>query len=402
MDGNILDESPRKLYKVSLLSLPLGQQGHHSKVQQEALGIMSSNIHPQHKDKSFFEHYGNALKKMKLDSTGAFKEMNQKLLVFARYVHSGSFCSPLETTTKASDILEKVSSFIESENLLWDNVCGCCTDGAPAMLGTNSGFQVFVKMQTPKVKGIHCMIYHQALASKTLPAPLEKVLDQTIQIVNFGKGGALNLQLFSQLYTDMDAGHCHPLFHTNVQCLSRGNVTEQVFELRDELKLFFELQGKMEFFAWLEWIMHLACLVDIEQLNKLNLQIQGRNKNIIKFMESLKAFMSKLENWKRKHLTALENEFRYLPELSEEELNLVQNPFKLLVEKVLNDCQDEFLELKTYLGARAIFNEKSIAEFWPLMCNSNPKVAAKAIHALLPFVSIHLCKSDFNSLTNGN
>jgi len=74
-----------------------------------------------------------------------------QLLVFARYVHSGSFkeeflfCSPLETTTKASDILEKVSSFFESENILWDNVCGCCTDGASAMLGTKSGFQVCVK-----------------------------------------------------------------------------------------------------------------------------------------------------------------------------------------------------------------------------------------------------------------
>ena len=60
----------------------------------------------------------------------------------------------------------------------------------------------------------------------------------------------------------------------------------------------------MEFFAWLddeEWIMCLAYLVDIfEQLNKLNLQMQGRNTNIIKFMDSLKAFMRKLENWKGK------------------------------------------------------------------------------------------------------
>jgi hypothetical protein len=44
-----------------------------------------------------------------------------QLLVFARYVHSGSFkegflfCSLFETTTKASDILEKVSSFFELE-----------------------------------------------------------------------------------------------------------------------------------------------------------------------------------------------------------------------------------------------------------------------------------------------
>jgi len=282
------------------------------------------------------------------------------------------------------------------------------------------------------------MIHHQALASKTLPAPLGKVLDQTIQIVNFVKGGALNSRLFKQLCIDMDAGHHLLLFHTNVRWLSRGNVTERVFELRDELKLFFEVQGKMEFFAWLddeEWIMRLAYLVDIfEQLNKLNLQMQGRNTNIIKFMDSLKAFMSKLENWKRKvkiknvamfeklssilvaggedqvlpefakneilqHLTALENEFsRYFPELSDEELDLVRNPFKLSVEKVPDDCQDEFLELKTDSGARDMFDEKSITEFWPLMCDSYPKVAERAIHALLPFVSTYLCESGFSTL----
>ncbi|XP_042213890.1 zinc finger BED domain-containing protein 5-like, partial [Homarus americanus] len=278
-----------------------------------------------------------------------------QLMVLARYVHSGSFkeeflfCSSLETTTKASYILEKVSSFFESENLLWDNICRCCTDGAPAMLGTKSGFQVCVKKRAPKVKGIHYMIHRQALASKTLPAPLGKVLDQTIQIVNFVKGGALNSRLFKQLCTDMDAAHYLLLFHTNVRWLSRGNVTERIFELRDELKLFFEVQGKMEFFAWLddeEWLMRLAYLVDIfEQLDKLNLQMQGRNTNIIKFMDALKAFMT---------FDTLENEFsRYFPELSDDELHLVRNPFKLSVEKVPDDCQDEFLELKTDSGARA-------------------------------------------------
>lgn len=94
------------------------------------------------------------------------------------------------------------------------------------MLGTKSGFQVCVKKRAPEVKGIHCMIHRQALASKTLLPPLGKVLDQTIQIVNFVKGGALNSRLLKQLRNDKDAGHHLLLFHTNVQWLSRGNVTE--------------------------------------------------------------------------------------------------------------------------------------------------------------------------------
>ena len=44
-------------------------------------------------------------------------------MVFAKYVYSDTFeeefffRSPLETTTKATDILEMVSTFFESENL---------------------------------------------------------------------------------------------------------------------------------------------------------------------------------------------------------------------------------------------------------------------------------------------
>ena len=37
-----------------------------------------------------------------------------------------------------------------------------------------------------------------------------------------------------------------------------------------------------------------------EQLKKFNLQMQGRNTNIINFVDALKAFISKLSNWKQK------------------------------------------------------------------------------------------------------
>ena len=58
------------------------------------------------------------------------------------------------------------------------------------MLGTKSGFHVCVTKRAPKVKGIHCMIHCQTLASKTVP--LEKVLDQIIHIVYFVKVGPVN------------------------------------------------------------------------------------------------------------------------------------------------------------------------------------------------------------------
>ena len=146
--------------------------------------------------------------------------------------------------------------------------------------------------------------------------------------------------------------------------------------------------------------------------------MQGKNTNIIQFKDTLKAFMSKLDNWKRKvstnnvamfeelssilkvddkehmlsnlekelilqHMEALESEFiKYFPEFDNDELGLIQNPFILPVEKVPDSLQDEFLELKAGSCARDLFNEKSITEFWPLMCDSYPKVTKKAIQGL--------------------
>ena len=144
-----------------------------------------------------------------------------QLMVFAKYVYNNTFkeeflfCSPLETTTKAADILEKVSTFFESENLKWKNLTGFCTDGAPSMLGWHSGFQTSLKRKAPTSKGVHCMLHRQVLASKTLPNTLQKVLDEVIQIVNFIKAGALNSWLFKKLCMDLDSEHLVLLYHTH-------------------------------------------------------------------------------------------------------------------------------------------------------------------------------------------
>ena len=46
------------------------------------------------------------------------------------------------------------------------------------------------------------------------------------------------------------------------------------------------------------------------------------------------------------HLSNLQNEFdRYFPQTSDEELDFVRNQSAFPVEKLWNECQDEFLEL---------------------------------------------------------
>ncbi len=121
-----------------------------------------------------------------------------QLLVFVRYVflcdikEEYLLCTQLETTTTGEDVIEKPSSFFKANRIPWENCCGVRIDGVPAMLGSQSGFQKRVKEVAPNAVGIHCLIHRFALALKTLPDELCKILGAVVKCVNFVKAGALN------------------------------------------------------------------------------------------------------------------------------------------------------------------------------------------------------------------
>ena len=74
-----------------------------------------------------------------------------QLMAFVRYAVSTSvkeellFCSALDTNTKASDVMEKVDHFFNENGIAWTNLCGECTDGAPAMLESKVDFEHLCK-----------------------------------------------------------------------------------------------------------------------------------------------------------------------------------------------------------------------------------------------------------------
>ncbi len=96
------------------------------------------------------------------------------------------------------------------------------------------------------------------------------------------------------------------LLHTEARWLSRGKVLTRVFELRQELLLFFRENNKASFCECLEstnWQMKLAYLADIYQhLNKLNTSLKGTKENILSSTDNHLAFKNKLAVWK-KHLS---------------------------------------------------------------------------------------------------
>ncbi|MBN3278686.1 ZBED8 protein, partial [Polyodon spathula] len=120
-----------------------------------------------------------------------------QLIAFVRYVnarggkHDFLFCEQLERTTKAQDIFNKVNAFLESNGIEWKNLCGLCTDSAPAIMGAWSGFQQIVKCVSPNVIVTHCGIHRGEY----------KVL----------------------------------LYHIQVQWLSRGQALKCVFVLHEEM-----------------------------------------------------------------------------------------------------------------------------------------------------------------------
>ncbi|XP_042228337.1 protein ZBED8-like, partial [Homarus americanus] len=157
------------------------------------------------------------------------------------------------------------------------SLVGVCTDGAPAMLGLQSGFITMVKEKYPSVVGTHCILHRESLVSRTLPAEMRDVLNVAIKVVNFIKAGALNSRLFKLLCKDMESEHETLPFHTNVQWLSKGNMLGRLYELREEVAIFLDSKQKADIHDKFQpegFQLSLAYLVDIfEALNALNLKL---------------------------------------------------------------------------------------------------------------------------------
>ncbi|XP_063847651.1 SCAN domain-containing protein 3-like [Scylla paramamosain] len=398
--------------------------------------------HPQHvgKDRSFFSRQELNMKRQRLDASGFFNQQNAAI-VEASFLVSLEIAKKKKPHTIEEELIlpcaktMKLTEFFESEGLDWGNLCGICTDGAPTMLGSQSGFVTRVIQKAPYAIPLHCMIHRQALASKTLPSELQDTLNAIIKTVNFVKGSALNTPLFKRLCQDVDAAHETLLFHKAVRWLSRGNVVQRVFELREEISLFLRIQNKQDLLsAWSadSFEIRLAYLVDmLRQLNTLNLELQGKGSLIIDFVDKIKAFIRKMENWRSKvgmgtlamldtvseiveeceaatqnlitqHLEALEGEFkRYFPDIQSLTSRLVRAPFTAPVTCIPDDNDDgqtELLTLQEDSRAKMKFETESLTVFWSSVAASYPNLCDLAFRHLLPFSSTYSCEAAFSQL----
>ena len=294
--------------------------------------------------------------------------------------------------------------FFDKIELSWSKLVGVCTDGAPAMIGGQSGLISLVKQKNPAVQGTHCMIYKVPLVSKTIPRRLHEHMSMVIKVVNYVKSSALNTRLFSKLCKDMDADHSALLYHTQVRWLSKGNMLSRIFKLREEVKLFLLAKQKHDLllaFGGDGFFTHLACLADIfEALNQLHKKLQGPGTNIIVHSDAINAFVVKLNLWRQRaknnfasfrrlteitgdhfnqnlkediisHFRNLQDEFeRYFPEINTGSIlmKVARNPFVHKVEDVPETIQEEFMELTNGSFANDEFHSRKLKEF-RVKCN---------------------------------
>ena len=165
------------------------------------------------------------------------------------------------------------------------------------MTGSIKGVVSRIKKENPECSNSHCALHQHQLATKGMPPELSNVLDDVIKIVNFVKSRPLKARIFSVICKEMGSIHCNLLLHTSVRWLSRGKVLARVFELKNELLIFFE-ENKFGLSCMLhepKWLQYLSYMADIfGKLNDFNLRLQGKYTTVFSVKDNATAITRKL------------------------------------------------------------------------------------------------------------
>ncbi|XP_028654717.1 zinc finger BED domain-containing protein 5-like [Erpetoichthys calabaricus] len=371
-----------------------------------------------------------------------------QLVVFVRVPDSEDIiehillCRPLPERTTVEEIFKHIDDFFREHDILWFLCVAICSDGAAAMTGRTAGFIARARQQYNLIVSSHCILHRHALASKRMSEILHETLNDAVKIINYIKSHPLNVRLFCQLRQEIGSDHKMLLFHTEIQWLSRGKVLMRIFELRDEVYLFLkDLSTLAEKFEDVSWVCHLGYLADVfKKLNELNMSLQGYGHNIFTMEEKVSAFHKKLYFWMNRvangnlemfpilseflamnaavdtreiqkvitnHLKKLHSEFvSYFPFLtSGSDVGKCWITSQFNMENIMSadlfiQQQEILIDMTDNQHFQEMFKEKSVTEFWSQVRKEHDELGAKAITALLPFVSTYLCEKAFSSMTS--
>ncbi len=357
----------------------------------ERITELSSDIYDQLRGKArVFTAYSVALD----ESTD--KTDTAQLAIFIRGINEQvevteellSLC-PMHGRTTAKYIFQQLCDAIERAGLPWSRLVGITTDGAPSMTGKKNGLVALVQRKLEEENAdpavvLHCIIHQQALCSKCLK--YEHVMSVVLKCINYIRSRSLQHRQFRAFLEEIEATYGDVLYFTEVRWLSRGNVLKRFFDLRTEVKRFME-DGRMDVpeFDDPKWVMDLAFLVDITQeLNVLNLKLQGPGQLITAAYESVKAFSTKLRLWKTQLSAKNLSHFTTCRSLVEEGIAFNGDEYASAVENLLQEFDQRFADFKAHRDTFQLFADPFSAdvesvpsllqmELIDLQCNSELK-----------------------------
>jgi len=370
------------------------------------------------------------------------------LLVFVRYPFKGSIeedlflCAPLETNTTGEEIFKVIDSHMSKHHIEWNKCIDVCSDGAAAMIGKIKGTVTRIKSVAPKCSSSHCVLHRHALVAMKISYELKTVLDQAVQIVNYVKSRPLQSRLFKKVCEEIGSQHQSLFLHTQVRWLSRGRVLLRLFELRNELKIFFTKQpGSASTDAFVDllhdevWLIKLAYLADIfDKLNVICKALQGKTTNIFTVNDKISSLENKIDFWIEcvdqhnyecfiilndflkenelqvtsdveknihEHLISLKKSLKeYFPEKLQD-MNWLQNPFADHTKPSMLTVSEyeNLIDIKCSSSLKQKFGAENfdLNNFWIGLQDEYPTIVEKAITILLPFVTTYRCETGFSA-----
>uniref|UniRef100_A0A0E9XBG8 HAT C-terminal dimerisation domain-containing protein n=1 Tax=Anguilla anguilla TaxID=7936 RepID=A0A0E9XBG8_ANGAN len=265
---------------------------------------------------------------------------------------------------------------------------------------------------------------------------MDHVMSVVVKTVNFIRARGLNHRQFDTFLSD-NVIHAGLPYHTDVRWLSRGAVLKRFFELRGEIRQFMEKKGRpVKELKCKEWVQDLAFMVDITQhLNTLNTTLQGRNRVVTQYYDSISAFKMKLSLWETQlsngdtaHFSCLtavrpeapdrpnndlekykdnitdllrefEQRFQVFSELKNK-FGFFRSPFTVKPSDMPADIQLELIDLQCDSAMKDKFGSVGLDTFYQYLVPGYPKLTAMAAKVLSMFGTTYLCEQVFSVMNN--
>ncbi|KAF2902670.1 hypothetical protein ILUMI_03516 [Ignelater luminosus] len=338
---------------------------------------------------------------------------------------------PLKGNTRGEDLFKVIDEFITKSNISYDKMVSLSTDGAPAMIGKEKGVVKRIRDKNSGLISYQCII-HQAAFCEKLSATLKEVMDSFVKLINFMRShSALQHRHFKEFLSECDSVYSNILQHNNVRWLSKGQVIERFWLIKEQVTSFLQnldTQGAKKHFEFItneRNMVVVAFLKDIlKYLNALNTELQGNGKLICDLIQSVSAFRRKLGIFEK---DIAEQEFIHFPTILEFKKNefatrfqdfaemgklssFLKSPFEVdvaaewtdVAAKLFNlskpSLQMEIIDLQEDVSLQ-MYKTVSTAQFWAKhVPEKYENCKTLAINLATMFGSTYICETSFSKM----